>query len=103
MSTAALLEILLGVLLTISAIATVAVLWPGRPGPRLPLPPEPPPPRRPPVTGMRRREVTGRRRRTPPPDRRPRARARPAGPDRRAVSGAGASGVGSGEELGRAP
>lgn len=68
MSTAAFLEILLGVLLTISAIATVAVLWPGRPGPRRPLPLDPPPsppPCRPPVIGTRHRGVTGRRRRTP--------------------------------------
>ncbi|MFB9682170.1 hypothetical protein ACFFRH_42430 [Streptosporangium vulgare] len=69
MPTTALLEILLGVLLTISAIVTVAVLWPGRHRPRLPLPPEPPPPRRPPVTGTRRRGVTGPGRRTPVPPR----------------------------------
>lgn len=44
MSTTALLEILLGVLLTISAIATVAVLWPGGPWPRPPSTFEPPSP-----------------------------------------------------------
>ncbi|ACZ83318.1 hypothetical protein [Streptosporangium roseum] len=60
MSTAALAELLLGVLLTISAIVTAAVLWPGRPRPRLPSAPEPPPPRRPPVTGGRRRNMAGR-------------------------------------------
>lgn len=63
MSTTALLEILLGVLLTISAIATVAVLWPGGPWPRPPSTFEPPSPCRPPLTGTRPRSAAGRRRR----------------------------------------
>ncbi|MFF3442376.1 hypothetical protein [Streptosporangium sp. NPDC002721] len=92
MSTTALLEILLGVLLTISAIATVAVLWPGRPRPRLPLPPDPPPTRRPPETGTRRPAPAGRRGRAPVSARR--SGARPTGPDRRAVSGLGREGEG---------
>ncbi|WP_371778725.1 hypothetical protein [Streptosporangium subroseum] len=61
MSTTVLLEILLGVLLTISAIVTVAVLWPGRPRPPSTL--EPPPPCRPPLTDTRPRSAAGRRRR----------------------------------------
>ncbi|GAT65050.1 hypothetical protein PS9374_00682 [Planomonospora sphaerica] len=64
MSLAVLLEVLLGALLTVSAIVTVAVLWPGGPPP--PRPPsflDPPPACRPPVTGGRLRPAADRCRR----------------------------------------
>jgi hypothetical protein len=63
MSPAVLLEVLLGVLLTVSAIVTVAVLWPGGPPP--PRPPsflDPPLPCRPPAIGGRLRPGAERRR-----------------------------------------
>ncbi|MDP9844116.1 hypothetical protein [Streptosporangium lutulentum] len=61
MSTAVLLEILLGVLLTISALVTVAVLWRGRRRPLSPAVLERPLPDRPPPPGPRQRDLAGRR------------------------------------------
>ncbi|MDP9864129.1 MULTISPECIES: hypothetical protein [Streptosporangium] len=63
MSVTLLLETLLGVLLTVSAAVTVAVLWPGPPRRRPPVPVQQPPPCRPLMTAAGRRGTAQRGRR----------------------------------------